>query len=156
MGARVREAWERVKAAGIDVLTEGIRLAQTAGEHLLQQVAERQVQVPPFVHSALERFVGREHSAPRDDDLEFVCKPAGPDSFSCRPADDGASDGARRADGAVGSPAGVPRVRPKKAARRSSKQPPAKAAAPKRPRKKPAPPAPPPVTPPSEGTPGAS
>ena len=144
MGARVREAWERVKAASVDVLTEGIRLAQTAGEHLLQQVAERQVRVPPFVQSALERFVGREPSPARDEDLEFVCQPAGPDSFTCRPADGVPPTGARRAKGAAGSPAGVPRVRPKKAVRRSSKQPPAKTAAPKRPRKKPAPPATPP------------
>ena len=151
MGARVREAWERVKAASIDVLTEGIRLAQTAGEHLLQQVAERQVQVPPFVQSALERFVGREHSAPRDDDLEFVCKPAGPDSFSCRPADEGAAGRDGHAE-----PAAVPTVRPKKAPRRSSKRPPAKAAATKRPRKKPVPPLPPPATPPAEGNPAAS
>jgi hypothetical protein len=156
MGARVREAWERVKAASIDVLTEGIRLAQTAGEHLLQQVAERQVRVPPFVQSALERFVGREQSALRDDDLEFVCKPAGPDSFTCRPAADVPPSGARRAEGAAGSPASVPRVRPKKAVRRTSKQPPAQAAAPKRPRKKPAPPAPPLATPPPNGEPGAS
>ncbi len=139
MGARVREAWERVKAAGIDVLTEGIRLAQTAGEQLLQQVAERRINVPPLVQSVLERFVGHEPKAPRDaeEDIEFVCKPAGPDTFACRPAE----------------PPQAPKARPKKAARRASRQPAAKAAAPKRPRKKPTPPAVPPTVPPADGGP---
>jgi len=135
MQARFREAWERVKAAGVDVLTEGIRLAQIAGEHLLQQVAEREIRVPPFLQGVLERFAGRERGAhPEDESLDFVCKPAGPDSYTCRPA--GESGGTVAEGPATDEPVAAPKVTRRKAPRRASKRPPARPPAPKRPRKK--------------------
>jgi hypothetical protein len=86
MKARIREGWERAKAAGIDVLTEGIRLAQAVGEHVVQQVAERRVQVPPALLSLLERMGVGSPSRSAEDEIEFVCRPAGPDSYTCRRA----------------------------------------------------------------------
>jgi hypothetical protein len=133
MQARFREAWERVKAASVDVLTEGIRLAQIAGEHLLQRIAERELRVPPFLQGVLERFAGRERPAPREDEsLEFVCKPAGPDAYECRPAGEAGGAGAARPAPAAGAPAAAPKVVRRKAPKRASKRPPA----PRRPRKK--------------------
>ena len=145
MSARIREAWERVKAAGIDVLTEGIRLAQTAGEHVLQQIAERQLRVPSALHGVLERLAGREPEREKaSDDIEFVCKPAGPYTFDCKPANESASE-----EVAGTAPPKPPR---RKAPVPASQQPPKpaapKAVAPRRPRKKKSLAPPKPVAPP--------
>ncbi|MBI5499439.1 MAG: hypothetical protein HY907_04300 [Deltaproteobacteria bacterium] len=86
MKARILEGWERAKAAGVDILTEGIRLAQTVGEHVLQQIAERRIRMPPVVQDLVERVAGRDASSRPPDEVEFVCRPAGPDEFVCRPA----------------------------------------------------------------------
>lgn len=85
MQARVREMWEGVKGAGVDLLTEGIRLVQAAGEQLLQQIADRRLHVPGVVRDALERLAGRAAAAPPEE-IEFVCEPAGPDRFVCESA----------------------------------------------------------------------
>jgi hypothetical protein len=86
MQERIREVWERVKGTGIDILTEGIRLVQAAGEQLLQQIADRRLKVPGFVHGALERLIGRTPPA-TPEELEFVCQPSGPTSFTCEPVE---------------------------------------------------------------------
>lgn len=84
MEARIREVWERIRSASVDLLTEGIRLVQAAGEQILQQIADRRLHVPGLVHRALERLVGRAASAPPEE-IEFACQPAGPDRFACEP-----------------------------------------------------------------------
>ena len=141
MQERIREVWQRVKGTGIDLLTEGIRLVQAAGEQLLQQIAERRLHVPGFVHGALERLIGHAPPAPPEE-IEFVCRPSGPDSFECEPA-------------AAASPrADVPAV-PKVARRRAASPRPSKrpgaAAAPKRPRRKGSKPPKPSVPPSADG-----
>ncbi len=129
MQDRIREVWQRVKGTGIDLLTEGIRLVQAAGEQLLQQIAERRLRVPGFVHGALERLIGHAPPAPPEE-IEFVCRPSGPDSFECEPAAEPAAS--PRAD----MPA-VPKVARRRAApRRPSKGPAAAAPAAKRTRRK--------------------
>jgi len=85
MQARVRKMWESVKDAGVDLLTEGIRLVQAAGEQLLQQMADRRIRVPTVVRDALKRVVGRAAAAPSEP-IEFVCQPAGSDRFVCEPS----------------------------------------------------------------------
>ncbi|MBN1773809.1 MAG: hypothetical protein JXB32_21285 [Deltaproteobacteria bacterium] len=125
MQARIREVWERVKGTGIDLLTEGIRLVQAAGEQLLQQIADRRLHVPDFVHGALERLVGHASPSPPEE-VEFVCRPAGSDRFTCEPVTE--------APASAGGDGAVPKAsRRRAAAKRPSKRP---AVAPKRPRRK--------------------
>lgn len=128
MQERIREVWQRVKGTGIDLLTEGIRLVQAAGEQLLQQIAERRLRVPGFVHGALERLIGHAPPAPPEE-IEFVCRPSGPDSFECEPATEpAASPGADM-------PA-VPKVARRRAVPGRPPKRPGAAPAPKRPRRK--------------------
>jgi hypothetical protein len=108
MEAWMRRVWERVRAVGIDAVTEGLRLIQTAGEQLLQLLAERRLQVPSFLRDALERLAGR----PPEEPVEFVCRPAGPDTSTCRPADEPAAPPAETA------PSPAEPAAPKRAPRR--------------------------------------
>jgi len=126
MQARVREMWEGVKAAGVDLLTEGIRLVQVAGEQLLQQIADRRLHVPAVVRDALERIVGRAAAAPPEE-VEFVCEPAGSDRFVCEPA---AAPPVPAADAGEAVPKAVRR---RTAGKRAGR---AESAAPKRPRRR--------------------
>jgi hypothetical protein len=135
MEAWMRRVWERVRAVGIDAVTEGLRLIQTAGEQLLQLLAERRLQVPSFLRDALERLAGR----PPEEPVEFVCRPAGPDTSTCRPADEPAAPPAETAPSpaepaAPAAPvdtAGPPRRKPP-AKRAAKPRPSSTSAAPKR------------------------
>jgi hypothetical protein len=119
--------WERVKGTGIDLLTEGIRLVQAAGEQLLQQIADRRLRVPGFIHGALEHLIGHSKPAPPEE-IEFVCRPAGTDRVACEPVD------RQPAPSAAGDP--VPKVVRRRAAPRRPPKSPGAATAPKRPRRK--------------------